>query len=61
MYCGHPGERGETLALDVGCAVGAATFALARGFSRAVGVDYSQAFVDAAKVQKMVSVLNLLH
>ncbi len=44
------GEAGETLALDVGCAVGGATFELARSFQNVIGIDYSQAFVDAAKV-----------
>lgn len=38
-----------TRALDVGCAVGGATFALARHFSAAHGIDYSAAFVAAAK------------
>ena len=45
------GEGGETLALDVGCAVGGATFELARCFQNALGIDYSHAFVDAAKVR----------
>ena len=38
-----------TRALDVGCAVGGASFALARHFDEVVGVDFSHAFVDAAK------------
>jgi len=38
-----------TSALDVGCSVGGSTFELARTFERAVGVDYSAAFIDAAK------------
>jgi 2-polyprenyl-3-methyl-5-hydroxy-6-metoxy-1,4-benzoquinol methylase len=45
------GERGETLALDIGCAVGGATFELARSFSHVLGIDYSQSFVDAAQVR----------
>ena len=36
-------------ALDVGCAVGRSAFELARVAKRVVGVDYSQAFIDAAK------------
>ena len=36
-------------ALDVGCAVGRSSFELARQAKRVVGVDYSQAFIDAAK------------
>ena len=35
-------------ALDLGCAVGRATFALSRHFTRALGIDYSQSFIDAA-------------
>lgn len=40
-----------TSALDVGCAVGGTSAALAKHgrFTRVVGVDYSRAFVDAAK------------
>ena len=36
-------------ALDVGCAVGRSSFELARRAKRVVGVDYSQAFIEAAK------------
>lgn len=36
-------------ALDVGCAVGGATFELSRHFSRSVGIDYSYTFVEAAR------------
>lgn len=36
-------------ALDVGCAVGRSTFALARWCGEAVGLDYSQTFVEAAR------------
>ena len=40
-------------ALDVGCAVGGATFALAnRGFARVDGVDFSRAFVAAANAMR---------
>jgi putative 4-mercaptohistidine N1-methyltranferase len=35
-------------ALDLGCAVGRATFELARGFDEVIGVDLSHGFVDAA-------------
>ena len=44
------GEKGETMALDVGCAVGGAVFELAQAFDNVLGIDYSHAFVDAAKV-----------
>ena len=41
-------------ALDLGCAVGRASFELARYFEDVVGVDYSQAFVDTANELKRV-------
>jgi putative 4-mercaptohistidine N1-methyltranferase len=36
-------------ALDLGCAVGRSTFELARHCESVVGIDYSQAFIDAAR------------
>lgn len=39
----------EARALDLGCAVGRSSFELARYCTDVVGVDYSQAFIDAAK------------
>lgn len=39
-------------ALDVGCAVGGATFVLAKYFRDVVGIDFSQHFVDAANSLK---------
>ncbi|MDG4548958.1 MAG: 5-histidylcysteine sulfoxide synthase [Candidatus Contendobacter sp.] len=36
-------------ALDVGCAVGRASFELARGYRTVLGVDLSRAFIDAAE------------
>lgn len=36
-------------ALDVGCAVGRSSFELAQRANRVVGIDYSKAFIDAAK------------
>ncbi len=41
---GIPTDR----ALDVGCAVGRASFELARGYREVLGVDLSRAFIDAA-------------
>ncbi|MEO0797055.1 MAG: putative 4-mercaptohistidine N1-methyltransferase [Verrucomicrobiota bacterium] len=38
------GARG----LDVGCSVGRSTFELARSCSEVIGIDFSQAFIDAA-------------
>jgi putative 4-mercaptohistidine N1-methyltranferase len=39
-------------ALDIGCAVGRSSFELARWFGTVVGLDYSQAFIDAANALK---------
>jgi putative 4-mercaptohistidine N1-methyltranferase len=39
-------------ALDIGCSVGRSTFELARHCAEVVGVDYSQAFIDAANRMK---------
>jgi SAM-dependent methyltransferase len=39
---------GTARALDIGCAVGGASFELARGFGEVLGVDLSRAFIDAA-------------
>ncbi|KAF4030791.1 Methyltransferase domain [Phytophthora infestans] len=39
-------------ALDIGCAVGRATFELSKYYAEAVGIDFSQHFVDAAKQMK---------
>eukprot|EP00199_Chlamydomonas_sp_CCMP681_P002508 CAMPEP_0119106282 /NCGR_PEP_ID=MMETSP1180-20130426/4020_1 /TAXON_ID=3052 ORGANISM="Chlamydomonas cf sp, Strain CCMP681" /NCGR_SAMPLE_ID=MMETSP1180 /ASSEMBLY_ACC=CAM_ASM_000741 /LENGTH=332 /DNA_ID=CAMNT_0007091583 /DNA_START=16 /DNA_END=1014 /DNA_ORIENTATION=- len=36
-------------ALDVGCAVGGASFELAKTFKQVIGIDYSHAFVEAAQ------------
>ncbi len=39
----------QTRALDLGCAVGRATFELARHFEEVIGIDYSHRFVAAAE------------
>ncbi|MGM0633932.1 MAG: putative 4-mercaptohistidine N1-methyltransferase, partial [Pseudomonadota bacterium] len=39
---------GRGAALDVGCAVGRASFELARDFDRVIGIDNSRHFIDAA-------------
>ncbi len=44
-----PGDCSVDSALDVGCAVGASAFELARRARRVVGVDFSRAFIDAAR------------
>lgn len=38
----------EARALDLGCAVGRSSFELARHCAEVIGIDYSQAFIDAA-------------
>lgn len=44
--------------LDLGCAVGGASFALSRSFKDVVGLDYSQSFIDAANAMKQHGVLD---
>ncbi|MFQ3225488.1 MAG: putative 4-mercaptohistidine N1-methyltransferase [Lentimonas sp.] len=39
-------------ALDLGCSVGRSTFELARHCQAVIGIDYSQAFIDAANRMK---------
>jgi SAM-dependent methyltransferase len=39
-------------ALDIGCAVGAASFHLTADFDEVVGIDFSQHFIDAANEMK---------
>ncbi|KAK9817154.1 hypothetical protein WJX72_010440 [[Myrmecia] bisecta] len=46
------GEQPEARALDIGCAVGGASFELARAFPNVVGIDYSHQFVQAAQDMK---------
>ena len=36
-------------ALDIGCAVGASSFGLADRYEEVIGIDFSHAFVNAAK------------
>ena len=38
--------------MDIGCAVGASSFELARIFDEVVGIDYSQSFINACNVLK---------
>lgn len=42
----------DTRALDLGCAVGRSTFELAKRCAEVIGIDYSQAFIDAADRMK---------
>lgn len=47
------GERTAPTALDIGCAVGGATFELTKcGFGAVLGIDFSQAFINAALQMK---------
>ncbi len=53
VRCVREGVKEERLpsksrALDVGCAVGRASFELARLFGEVIGIDYSHAFINAA-------------
>lgn len=47
----NSGEK-PTRALDIGCAVGASSFELARKFNEVIGIDFSQHFIDAANIMK---------
>ena len=44
-------------ALDIGCAVGASSFELARTIPRVLGIDYSEAFIEAAETLKNDGIL----
>ncbi|CAL1532145.1 unnamed protein product [Lymnaea stagnalis] len=48
----QPREGIPNRALDIGCAVGRSSFELTRGVEQVIGIDYSQAFVNAANVLK---------
>ena len=43
----------DARALDIGCAVGRASFELARQCGEVVGIDFSQRFIDAANILKL--------
>lgn len=43
----------RTRVLDLGCATGGQSFELARHFKEVLGLDFSQAFVDAANMMKV--------
>src|SRR5271155_1458317 len=45
----HITLTGKTRALDLGCAVGRASFELGRDFDEVVGIDFSARFVAAAE------------
>ncbi len=43
---------GKSRALDLGCAVGRSSFEMSRDFDEVLGLDYSEAFIDAANTLK---------
>jgi putative 4-mercaptohistidine N1-methyltranferase len=45
---GYTKSTQQKRALDLGCATGRASFELTQGFDHVDGIDYSQAFIDAA-------------
>lgn len=49
---------GKNRALDIGCAVGASSFELARHFNEVVGIDFSNHFIDAANTMKNDGVMS---
>jgi putative 4-mercaptohistidine N1-methyltranferase len=42
----------QSRALDLGCSVGRSAFEMSQKFDSVVGIDYSEAFIEAAKVLK---------
>lgn len=48
----------RTRALDVGCAVGRASFELAKTFPEVIGIDFSDAFIMAARLLYLEGSLN---
>lgn len=48
----HALPSSEGIALDIGCAVGRASFELARTFKSVIGLDYSRSFVQTATTLK---------
>lgn len=48
----HLANKTKLRALDVGCAVGRSSFELTRQFHEVVGLDFSQAFIDACNELK---------
>lgn len=52
------GDRPRRKALDLGCAVGRSTFELALGFDKAVGIDLSARFIQAAQALQQGDSLN---
>jgi len=49
---GQQGSSAPTRALDLGCAVGGASFELSKYFDQVVGVDFAQGLVQAANAVK---------
>lgn len=47
---GHFSQQQVARGLDLGCAVGGSTFAMAEHCDEVIGIDFSQAFVHAAQV-----------
>ena len=45
---GHFSREPACRGLDLGCAVGASTFAMAQHCEQVIGIDFSQSFIDAA-------------
>lgn len=52
LAAAHARPDRRALAYDVGCAVGRSTFELTHSFERVVGVDFSHAFIAAARALK---------
>jgi 2-polyprenyl-3-methyl-5-hydroxy-6-metoxy-1,4-benzoquinol methylase len=50
----------HTRVLDLGCAVGRASFELGRYFENVTGVDFSHSFINAANRLKQVHILYII-
>lgn len=50
--CNEYAAGSKKRALDIGCAVGASSFELAKYYDEVVGIDFSQHFVGAANLMK---------
>ena len=55
---GHFSKTPVVRGLDLGCAVGASTFAMAQHCEQVIGIDYSQAFIDAAHALQQGEILS---
>jgi putative 4-mercaptohistidine N1-methyltranferase len=58
LCAGFMGRRKKGRALEVGCAVGRATFELAREFSHVTGLDFSDRFIRIARLVRETGLIS---